>query len=773
MRFDGIACSRFSVRNNTYYQLGLEIANCKIGNRSDPKLTCHGLLFSKDDFSIVKDYLHRVMILGLNGVWIKTTEKELIEKNGEIKEENVQRWYHWRWFIGCIPADTVAQEQLIGEPNKKLTSSPCLYEDERRMRLCYAYYGIQPIPDGDLQVPFLSKVSIIGQPLDKLHPNSLYRCLTLIYHCGKLDMDEFTALLHKYGLTVNDQQKEEIKNLRKFYSLFGDNWVQYLPITLTKSRMDKSREKVASVMRTDTQHFTNSTPKQKEKKENLILGNVLVPTPDVLCLDAMHNVSNICILFIRIINDDIGVEKQTERFFNSFVSQVPFGGKDQLSIPMHLDKEKTLCPSFSGVLEKAKIRMEKLKKMLNLRDNLLELSHFKNTTTHNGILFLTSFYNYLFIDSMNIPFIFLFKIIFDYLIDFFNVNYDMKSIVEKQRNLDIVIGLIQNEVLPFYIKYSLMNALYYLRSILNCGDCRVTCSYLSESGYSNTTNNVYACGSPGENASRRLILMALFSSYVEKDVENIPFKPSSNNSNYFLNVLGIELNKDTLTAVAKCNLYDEYMYYVDSLYDREIFADILLQRNIGVNTEGINSSINEYLGGKDFPIEVIDISPILYEMERTNSSPRIIIDINDYSFFNGQLFDKRLAYTRTKNGRIVVFYIIGFVDVNVYQQSFINVLCLEVPYVSGSSLVNTPHYGFLNIEKFTESLDNPKIYLISKKRLHIGSLMTYNNEFYEDGLAFTGRKTIVGQYLPLGDNIIFQEIKKSLKINDFKKKKNS
>ena len=318
-----------------------------------------------------------------------------------------------------------------------------------------------------------------------------------------------------------------------------------------------------------------------------------------------------------------------------------------------------------------------------------------------------------------------------------------------------------------------MNALYYLRSILNCGDCRVTCSYLSESGYSNTTNNVNACGSPGENASRRLILKALFSNYVEKDVENIPFNPHSNNSNYFLNVLEIELNKDTLIAVAKCNLYDDYMYYVDSLYDREVFADILLQRNIGVNTEGINSSINEYLGGKDFPIEVIDISPILYKMERTDSNPQIIIEINDNSFFNGQLSDKQLAYTRTKNGRIVVFYIIGFVDVNVYQQSFINVFFLEVPYISGSSLVNTPHYGFLNTNKFEESLNNPKIYLISKKRLHIGSLMTYNNEYYDDGLAFTGRKTIVGQYLPLGDNIIFQEIKKSLKINDFKKKKNT
>ena len=348
----------------------------------------------------------------------------------------------------------------------------------------------------------------------------------------------------------------------------------------------------------------------------------------------------------------------------------------------------------------------------------------------------------------------------------------MKSIVEKQRNLDIVIGLLQNEVLPFYMKYSINNALYYLRSILNCGDCRVTCCYLAESSYSNTANNVYACGAPGENASRRLILKALFSNYVEKDVENIPFKSHSSNSNYFLDILGTELNKDTLKAVAKCNLYDDFMYYEDSLYNREVFADILLQHNIGVNTEGINSSINEYLGGKDFPIEVIDISPILYEMERTNSSPRIIIDINDDSFLDGQLSDKRLAYTRTKKGRIVVFYIIGFVDVCVYQQSFMNVLCLEVPYVSGSSLVKTPHYGFLDIKKFKESLNDPKIYLISKKRLHIGSLVTYNNEYYDDGLAFAGKKTIVGQYLPLGDTIIFQEIKKSLRINDYKKKMN-
>ena len=100
---------------------------------------------------------------------------------------------------------------------------------------------------------------------------------------------------------------------------------------------------------------------------------------------------------------------------------------------------------------------------------------------------------------------------------------------------------------------------------------------------------------------------------------------------------------------------------------------------------------------------------------------------------------------------------------NGYQQSFMNDLCLEVPYVSGSSL---------DIKKFKESLDDPKIYLISKKRLHIGSLVTYNNEYYDDGLAFAGKKTIVGQYLPLGNTIIFQEIKKSLRIKDYKKKMN-
>ena len=142
LRFDGIACSRYSVKNNTNYQLSLEIVNVKEHYKNNPKMMCLGLLFRKDDFSAVKDYLHRVMVLGLNGVWIKT------------KEGNEEKWYHWKWFIGSIPCDTVAQEQLIGEPNKKLTNNPILYCDGRKLRYCFVYNSVQPIPDGDLPLPY-------------------------------------------------------------------------------------------------------------------------------------------------------------------------------------------------------------------------------------------------------------------------------------------------------------------------------------------------------------------------------------------------------------------------------------------------------------------------------------------------------------------------------------------------------------------------------------------------------------------------------------------
>ena len=111
LRFDGIACSRYSVKNNTNYQLSLEIVNVKEHYKNNPKMMCLGLLFQKDDFSAVKDYLHRVMVLGLNGVWIKT------------KEGNEEKWYHWKWFIGSIPCDTVLKSNSL---ESLIRSSPII-----------------------------------------------------------------------------------------------------------------------------------------------------------------------------------------------------------------------------------------------------------------------------------------------------------------------------------------------------------------------------------------------------------------------------------------------------------------------------------------------------------------------------------------------------------------------------------------------------------------------------------------------------------------------
>ena len=362
-------------------------------------------------------------------------------------------------------------------------------------------------------------------------------------------------------------------------------------------------------------------------------------------------------------------------------------------------------------------------------------------------------------DSMRVPFIFLFKMILDYLIDFLNMNYDMKSLVDKQRNFNIILGLLQNEVLPFYLKISIFNAMYYLHSIMNCGDIASSSCFASEHSYMDTRHNTYSCGSPVKNAFNRLTMRGFLSAFEIPDIEDIPFPEYTEFDSYIVVIdqnFSVELNKDILISIAKCNLYDEYMYFVDSSYSRNTFLDELLTSEIGINYDDINNNVNKYLENHPISVDITNTSPILYELAKSDDNPKITLE--GELFYNNKLYDKRIAYTRTKEGRIVAFYIIGFIDFNVEGQSYMNVLCLKIPTRSGSSCVWTTTNGFLNTKQFMEELNQPKIYMISNKRLHLGQLQTYENENYKDGDSYITNKLIIRQYNSFGDTETFRTI---------------
>lgn len=101
-------------------------------------------------------------------------------------------------------------------------------------------------------------------------------------------------------------------------------------------------------------------------------------------------------------------------------------------------------------------------------------SNYKTINDHNDIMFLCGFYYYLFQDSMNIPVIFLFKVIFDYLINFFNFNDDLKELIKNQANYNAIMGLLQNELGPAALSISAHNSCHCVMSVVLNGDLIVT-----------------------------------------------------------------------------------------------------------------------------------------------------------------------------------------------------------------------------------------------------------------------------------------------------------
>lgn len=124
-------------------------------------------------FKMIDFYLHLITVTGRAGVYIKK------------RDGNSPLWFHWRWFISSVICDTVAQEQLEGCSGKKGTTFPCVYCDScQRLCLSVDTYGMQQM---NVPVPMknANRLAVIGPGMDFLHPNSMYRCASIICHWDK------------------------------------------------------------------------------------------------------------------------------------------------------------------------------------------------------------------------------------------------------------------------------------------------------------------------------------------------------------------------------------------------------------------------------------------------------------------------------------------------------------------------------------------------------------------------------------------------------------
>ena len=208
------------------------------------------------------------------------------------------------------------------------------------------------------------------------------------------------------------------------------------------------------------------------------------------------------------------------------------------------------------------------------------------------------------------------------------------------------------------------------------------------------------------------------------------------------------------------------MYYVDSSYCRNTFLDMSIEKGIGINNSSFIEMATEYLENKtEFKVTISKMSDIYFEINKTEDYSEIKIG-NSILSKDNTMVRKQIAFTRSFNGKIIVFYIIGFVSFLVNDNfQYNNFICLQIPSESTSSCVETTLNGFLKTKEFWTTLnsDNPPIFLLSDKRLHINSLKycSQNNKCF-----FITNKLVVRQYRIIDKQELFEKLKEKQQSTD-------
>lgn len=200
---------------------------------------------------------------------------------------------------------------------------------------------------------------------------------------------------------------------------------------------------------------------------------------------------------------------------------------------------------------------------------------------------------------MDNPIFFLFKIIFDFLGYFFNINGDLPELVKNQQNYNIIISILQSELGPGILPISLHNSCHCSQSIVTCGDLVSSNCFASETSYQVLKKGIYPCAYPHKTGGKRYLTYimsrtALYTFFrgswngffvegsIPKDDLVVELKGGSS--------ISVNIDKQLLESIIRLNVYDDIMYYKDSTFIRNTLFDTLLEEN-----EGLSFSSNDRL----------------------------------------------------------------------------------------------------------------------------------------------------------------------------------
>ena len=222
---------------------------------------------------------------------------------------------------------------------------------------------------------------------------------------------------------------------------------------------------------------------------------------------------------------------------------------------------------------------------------------------------------------MGIPFIFLFKNIFDYIVYFYNFRGDFNELVKNQINCDILSGLLMNEIGPSALTISFHNLCHCLQSIIDGGDLVSTSCFVSERSYRFIKKNIYPCNNAELTGGKRYMTLKIadcvFAAYFNTTENEIQVNDTGNDLTTIRiteNSSNIVLNEAKQKRIIQINAFDDAMYYSDTSYCHNTLFDQLWKQKLTILSEEITVLIDKYVKSSHSDIHniIVDDSPLSF-----------------------------------------------------------------------------------------------------------------------------------------------------------------
>lgn len=651
-------------------------------------------------------------------------------------------WHHYRWFIQSLCGDVIALQDINSESGKLSSEHNCIFGSCRRWRFepLRRSYEDFSFPSSLRKSPISVEVS---PPFWFSGKNDLYSNVSLIVNAefegGECALDYLRrkGLLDGCSEETNRRLAVDFQDARSLFGVLDRDQCVFWKGSSSMEMMEKEGEV-----------RTGDKPKVvdldmictgEEKTRNMI--------------DFMHCLPNFFLRHLQYMNGEVPT-KSVMADYPRFVEYVSnsFSGRDaksRLSIPevVMLAAIRRANKFFVDVKNR---RFEWIK------GEILIPAKFKKLTCEQKCVFALGFFDYIFQDSLAHPYVFALKQCLDLMGCQYNWSRDFAVAVRLQAKLNFFLGVIEVITPPGFSNFSTHVPHHFIDEQKCGGTLKEYDNFFNESLLGLNKKQAKGGSKPEMGmAKRAFMIQNLELQNLRKQLreeETIQVKGPMKAMEQYEDMLK-GLPWETITY---CNFVDDNEFHFDDSLGHVSFLDMFPEMK-KEDVARMNVWKQMHLPyQKDCRVspengignEGVKVFPTVKWYGETLVSASLP---GDFTLKWLQKNEACIAFSRNSDSRIVVYMVLGFVQMKVNERAYIQAVCQPLCTRSLSSFGETQQKVAFSLERVVRSVS-----IVSLFRLHIGRGVVV--EFESGVVEYVTGALMCRQSRPIGHYLLFEHV---------------